>query len=69
MAVRRVRVEGGASSDREDLEAWHTNEHRIHDLLRPYDELDEVEREKDRAAIREIPLALAAAGFAVQRSG
>jgi voltage-gated potassium channel Kch len=44
------------------------NARRVHDALKPYDDLTEIDREKDRDAIREIPGALAAAGFAVSRA-
>lgn len=40
---------------------------KVHDQIKPWDELDEANREKDRAAVRELPRALALAGFAIQR--
>ena len=42
---------------------------KIHDALKPYDELDEPTREKDRDAVAQIPATLAAAGFAIRRIG
>ena len=44
------------------------DEHKIHPLLVPYDDLDEPTKEKDRAAVREIPVTLATAGFAIRRA-
>jgi hypothetical protein len=41
---------------------------KIHDELKPYDELDEPTRDKDREAVAGIPATLAAAGFAIRRS-
>ena len=43
------------------------NARRIHDQLKPWEELDEANRDKDRDAVREIPRIVALAGFAVQR--
>ncbi len=53
---------------------WHygpqrDNARRIHDQLKPWSELDEPNRDKDRGAVREIPRILAVAGFAIQRIG
>jgi TrkA-N domain/RyR domain len=42
---------------------------RVHDALKPYDELDEPTRDKDREAVGQIPATLAAAGFAIRRTG
>lgn len=42
---------------------------KIHDALKPYDELDEPTRDKDRDAVARIPETLAAAGFAIRRTG
>jgi voltage-gated potassium channel Kch len=42
--------------------------HKIHDQIKPWEQLDEPNRDKDRDAVREIPRMLAAAGFAIQRS-
>lgn len=42
---------------------------KVHDALKPYDELDGPTREKDRDAVAQIPAALAAAGFAIRRIG
>ena len=41
---------------------------RIHDQIKPWEQLDEANRDKDRDAVREIPRMLALAGFAVRRS-
>lgn len=43
------------------------NAARIHDQIKPWEELDEHNREKDRDAVRELPRSLAQAGFAIQR--
>jgi hypothetical protein len=40
---------------------------KLHPLLVPWDELDEVEREKDRAPMRELPVTLARAGLEIRR--
>jgi TrkA-N domain/RyR domain len=42
---------------------------KLHDGLKPYDELDEPTRDKDRDAVAQIPTTLAAAGFAIRRTG
>ena len=42
---------------------------KLHDGLKPYDELDEPTRDKDRDAVAQIPSTLAAAGFAIRRTG
>lgn len=39
----------------------------LHDQLKPWEELDEPNRAKDRDAVREIPGLLAVAGFAIRR--
>ncbi len=41
---------------------------KLHDALKPYDQLDEASREKDRDAVAEIPATLASAGFAIRRT-
>ena len=41
------------------------NEKKVHPDLVPWEELDDVAREKDRNAVRTIPKLLAEAGFAV----
>ena len=38
-----------------------------HDQLKPWEDLDEANRAKDRDAVREIPRMLAVAGFAIRR--
>jgi hypothetical protein len=43
--------------------------HKIHDALKPYDELDPPTRDKDRDAVAGIPGTLAAAGYAIRRTG
>lgn len=43
------------------------NARKIHDQLKPWEQLDEPNRDKDRDAVREIPRILAVAGFAVRR--
>lgn len=40
---------------------------KIHDQVKPWEELDEANRAKDREAVLEIPRMLAIAGFAIQR--
>ncbi|MGI9184753.1 MAG: RyR domain-containing protein [Solirubrobacteraceae bacterium] len=40
---------------------------RIHDQIKPWAELDETNRDKDRDAVRGIPRMLAVAGFAIRR--
>jgi hypothetical protein len=40
---------------------------KVHDALKPYDELDQPTRDKDRDAVAEIPATLAAAGYAIRR--
>ncbi|MFL5870001.1 MAG: RyR domain-containing protein [Solirubrobacterales bacterium] len=40
---------------------------RVHPSLRPYAELPEPEKDKDRTAIRDLPRMLADAGFAIER--
>jgi hypothetical protein len=42
---------------------------KINDALKPYDELDEPTRDKDRDAVAQIPVTLAAAGYAIRRTG
>lgn len=51
---------------------WRYGERRddaahLHPSLVPYDELSEDEREKDRAAVRDLPRMLAEAGFSIER--
>ena len=41
---------------------------KIHDQIKPWEQLDEPNREKDRDAVREIPRMLAVAGFAIRRT-
>jgi voltage-gated potassium channel Kch len=41
---------------------------KLHDALKPYDELDQATRDKDHDAIAQIPVTLAAAGFAIRRT-
>jgi TrkA-N domain/RyR domain len=55
-------------------DGWTYGRHRddarkLHDELKPYDELDEQTRDKDRAAVARIPATLAAAGYAIRRTG
>ena len=38
-----------------------------HDQIKPWEQLDEPNRDQDRDAVRELPSALARAGFAIQR--
>jgi hypothetical protein len=45
------------------------NAAKIHDQLKPYDELDENNKDKDRDAIRELPEMLELAGFKIERLG
>lgn len=42
---------------------------KIHDALKPYDELDPATQDKDRDAVAGIPATLAAAGYAIRRTG
>jgi hypothetical protein len=42
--------------------------HKVHDQIKPWEDLDELNRDKDRDAVREIPRMLADAGFAIRRS-
>jgi TrkA-N domain/RyR domain len=41
---------------------------KIHDQLKPWEQLDEPNRDKDRNAVREIPGMLALAGFRIQKT-
>jgi hypothetical protein len=41
------------------------NEKLYHPLLVPYDDISEVEKEKDRVTVRNIPVLLAGAGYRV----
>lgn len=43
------------------------NDRKIHDQLKPWEELDEPNRDKDREAVEEIPQILAQAGFGIRR--
>jgi hypothetical protein len=43
------------------------DEARTHPSMRPYDEISEEEKDKDRAAVRDLPRMLAEAGFAIER--
>ena len=43
------------------------NAAKVHDQIKPWEQLDELNRDKDRDAVRELPSALARAGFAIQR--
>ena len=45
------------------------NAAKIHDQIKPWEQLDEPNRDKDRDAVREIPQMLAAAGFIIRRAG
>lgn len=40
---------------------------KVHDQIKPWEQLDEPNREKDRDAVREVPRMLARAGFAIRR--
>ncbi len=42
---------------------------KLHDQLKPWEELDEANKDKDRNAVREIPSMLALAGFQIQKLG
>lgn len=44
------------------------NDKKIHDQLKPYAELDVVNKDKDRDAVRELPHMLELAGFKIQRN-
>jgi hypothetical protein len=43
------------------------NAAKIHDQMKPYDELDENNKDKDRNAVRELPQMLELAGFKIER--
>jgi hypothetical protein len=41
---------------------------KIHDQIKPWEQLDESNKDKDRNAVREIPAMLALAGFGIQKT-
>jgi hypothetical protein len=45
------------------------NVNKLHDQLKPWEELDENNRDKDRDAVRELPQMLELAGFRIERLG
>jgi hypothetical protein len=59
--MRDEAAAGGAYGPKRDDDA------RLHPSMKPWVELSEGERDKDRAAVRDLPQMLAEAGFAIER--